>query len=201
MELKRDRTIWDLNQGSKAVIIFVIPKISNPIETRFILDYILRNKVTIKDQTTLLNMEEILDFVVSRPFRSKLDLTDGYHNIRIEPDSVLHSIFLISMGYFNSQVMQQGDCNAPATMMKVINHIFKDMLGQHLIIYLNDILIASYTYQEYISILRKVFQRLTENQFFLNKRKYQIMPRILQILGHILTCDGLMADLNKLKQV
>jgi len=107
---KSDNCIW----------MFTILK-ADKKEPRFLIDCILRNKVTIKDLTLLPNVKGIINWVAARKFRSKLDLTDGYHNIRVHPDSVKHNTILTHMGKFDSLVMLQGDCNVPATMMRVMN--------------------------------------------------------------------------------
>ena len=52
------------------------PEIDQPREGRFLLDCISRNLVSYKDKTPMPSMEQIIDCVGSRPFRSKLDLTD-----------------------------------------------------------------------------------------------------------------------------
>jgi len=90
-------------------------------EPRFLIDSIPRNKITIKDLTPLPNIKEIINWVAARKYRSKLDLTDGYHNIRVHSDSVKHHTILTHMGKFDSLVMLQRDCNAPATMMRAMN--------------------------------------------------------------------------------
>ena len=173
---------------------FAISKMDNKEEPRFLLDCVPRNLVTIKDKTPLSTVNEIIDFIASRPFRSKLDLTDCYHNIRIEPESVQHFTFLALLGYYNSQIMQQGDCNAPATMMKVMNNMFRDKLGRTIMIYLDNILIATETYEEHVKVLREIFNKLGNEQFWLNKKKTSILPTKLGILRHILSDKGLEAN-------
>ena len=150
------------------------------------MDCVLGNLITIKDKTPLPTIDEIIDFMANKPFRSKLDLTDGYHNIGIEPESVQHSTFLTPRGYFNSQVMQQGDCNAPTTMMKVMNNMFKNELGRTIMIYLDNILIATETYVEHVKTLRRIFNKLKNETFWLNKKKISILSTRLELLGHIL---------------
>ena len=87
--------------------------------------------------------------------------------------------------------MQQEDCNAPATMMELMNEIFKDMLRNSLLVYLDDIVIFLDTYEDHVKYLREVHKRLLKEQFFLNKAKTQIMPERMEILGHVLIRDGL----------
>ena len=107
---------------------FTQPKPDKPTEHRFLLDCRPRNAVTIRRHTPLPNMEEAIEFVAARPWWSKIDLTDAYHNIRIDPDSERHTTFLCHMGHYRSRVMQQGDCNAPATMVRAMNEIIADMI-------------------------------------------------------------------------
>ena len=56
------------------------------------------------------------------------------------------------MGKFNSLGMQQGDCNAPVTMMRAMNYLFTEVKDQ--MIYLVDTLIVNHTYEEHINTMR-----------------------------------------------
>jgi len=142
-----------------------------------------------------------MELVAARKYWSKIDLVDGYHNIRIEEDSEQHSTFLIHMGYYRSRIMQQGDRNAPTTMVRAMYESFKDMVFKDLVIYINDIIIFSDTYDEHIATLWKVLQRLLDEKFWLKASKFQFLPKRLDILGHILTLHGLHMDPKKIKKV
>ena len=61
-------------------------------------------------------------------------MTNTYHLIRIEPEEEQYSIFLTEFGYLNSRVMQQGDCNAPVTMIKVMTRIFGPEIGDRVMV-------------------------------------------------------------------
>ena len=138
-------------KSSNSIGIFTQPTRNKLQEARFLLDCIPRNLVTYTDKTAMPSMEQIKNFIVSRPFRSKLGLTDGYHNIRIHPESVSNWTYTCQMGKFDSLDMQQGDCNAPATMMRPMNYPFREVENQ--MIYLNDILITNHTYEEHINTI------------------------------------------------
>ena len=74
-------------QDSSACSLFMIPKHDKPNKARFLHDLIDRNNITRKDHTLIPDIYNIVNTVARHPFRSKLDLTDGYHNVRVEPDS------------------------------------------------------------------------------------------------------------------
>jgi len=55
------------------------------------------------------------------------------------------------MEYYRSRIMQQGDRNASATMVRAMYEIFKDMVCKDLIIYIDDIIIFSDAYDEHVA--------------------------------------------------
>ena len=188
-------------KGPRAITMFCKPKIDKPLEPRFLLDCKERNLVTEKDKTPLPSIDEIIALCNRNEYRSKLDMTDACYLIRIEPEDEQYSTFLTEFGYLNSRVMQQGDCNAPATMMKVMTRLFGPELGDRVMVYLDDIIVGSPTYKEHVKDLRKVCERLRDNGFYLNKDKCEILPREMNLLGHTLTKEGLKASKGKIQQV
>jgi len=179
---------------------FTIPK-ADKKEPRFLIDCIPRNKVTIKDLTLLPNIKGIINWVAARKFRSKIDLTDGYHNIRVHPNSVKYNMILIHIGKFDLLVMLQVDCHAPATMMTAMNGLLRHQLDKTCKIYIDDILIATHTYKEHVKAITEIMNILGKAKIWFNKKKCQILPSRLEILGYILTEKGLEADPTKIRQI
>jgi len=193
--------IYRAEHDTNAVVLFVQAKRADPTKPRRLLDARVRNDAVDPNHTPLPSIEELMELVTARKYGSKIDLPDGYYNIRIEEDSEQHSTFLTHMGYCRSRIMQQGDRNAPATMVRAMYEIFKDMLFKDLVIYIDDIIIFSDTYDEHVATLRKVLQRLLDEKFWLKASKCQLFIKCLDILGHILTPDGLHMDPKKYKKV
>jgi Reverse transcriptase (RNA-dependent DNA polymerase) len=48
-----------------------------------------------------------------------------------------------------SHVMQQGDCNAPATFQRLMTWIFREHLGIFIRVYLDDIFVYSDTIEDH----------------------------------------------------
>ena len=97
--------------------------------------------------------------------------------------------------------MQQGDCNAPATFMKLMNFIFADILGRSVYVYLNDILIFIMTKEDHLTTIKEVCTRSRNKKLYINKGKKMILAEKLHILGHIITSDGLSAAPDKVLKV
>ena len=145
------------------------------------------------------SMEQIKDFIVFIPCRSKLDLTDEYHDISSHPDSVGDSTFTCHMGKFDSLVILQGDCNAPATKMRAMNYLFREV--KDLRIYLYNVLIANNTYAEHLTTSRQVLQMAKQNELWFNRHKCQFMPNKRAILRDYLTERGLEAYPDKVNTI
>jgi len=150
--------IYRAEHDTNTVVLFVQGKRDDPTKLWHILDARDRNEAVDPNHTPLPSIEELMDLVAARKYWSKIDLADGYHNSRIEEDLELHSTFLTHMGYYRSRIMQQGDPNAPATMVTAMCEIFKDMVFKDLVIYIDDIIIFSDTYDEHVATLWKVLQ-------------------------------------------
>ena len=80
--------------------------------------------------------------------------------------------------------MLQGDCNAPITMMRIMNTISSPYLGKFIWVYLDDILIFSNTYNDYLNHLREIFKKLEENNFYLRMNKCNLLVDDIEVLGH-----------------
>ena len=118
------RRVYRVEKDTNAVRMFTQRKLDGHNRPRFHTDCRARNVVTIRNHTTLSNIEAAIQFIAVRPLHSKIDLTDGYHNIRILPDSEKDTTFFSPMAHYQSRVMQQGDCNGRAIMVRAMKDIF-----------------------------------------------------------------------------
>jgi len=148
--------ICHAEHDTNAVVLFVQAKRDDPTKPWRIRDAKDRNEAVDSNYTPLPSLEELMELVATGKYGGKIDLADGYHNIRIEDDSEQHSTFLTHMGYYRSRIMQQVDRNAPATMVRAMYEIFKGMVFKDLVIYIDDIILFSDTYNEHVATLRKV---------------------------------------------
>ena len=69
----------------------------------------------VKDVTPLPDQDVICLDVARAKICSKIDLSDAYKQVRIVPNDVHKMAFAMIYSTFVSNIMQQGDCNAPST--------------------------------------------------------------------------------------
>ena len=67
--------------------------------------------------------------------------------------------------------MPFGLTNAPATFMRTMNNLFSDLLDRGVVAFMDDVLIYSSTIEEHELLLKAVFRRLKEKQFYCKLKK------------------------------
>ena len=73
--------------------------------------------------------------------------------------------------------------NAGATYQRAMNAIFHDMLGHHMKIYIDDIVVKSKKTTEHVNHLRKSFERMRLHQLKLNPFKCEFGVQAEDFLG------------------
>lgn len=110
-----------------------------------------RNANTRKMVAPLASIDGILRRVAGRRFRSLFDLQAAYEQIRVVTEHLNRTSVTTPDGNVISLVMQQRDCNAPATCQALMNHLFSAYIGVFMDVYLDDIIVYSDTEREEVS--------------------------------------------------
>ena len=76
-----------------------------------------------------------------------------------------------------------------------------DMNMQSYLIYLDDFLVFSRTFEEHIERLEKVFERLVEAGLKLSPAKCNLFQKELKYLGNIVSPEGVSTDPKKVECV
>jgi hypothetical protein len=114
----------------------------------------------VKNVTPLPDQEVIWEDVARGKVRSKIDLSDAYEQVCVRAEDVDKTAFMTITGTYVSHIMQQGDCNAPATFQQLMTSIFHDVIGRLVHVYLDDIFVFSTSPEEHEKHLKEVFNHL-----------------------------------------
>ena len=104
---------WIMASVLQVALMLCIPKKMGKLRT--MIDCRKRNNNTVKDMTPFPDQDQIRMDVARARYHSKIDLSNAYEQVCVEPEHVKKTAFSTIFSTFLSQVMQQGDCNAPAT--------------------------------------------------------------------------------------
>jgi hypothetical protein len=123
IQLYKEARWWEETNVSQATPMLCIYK-KDGTKLRTIIDGHKRNDNTEKDVMPFPDQEQIRNDVARGKYRSKINMSNAYEQIRVEPGDMWKTTFTTIYGTFVSHMMQQGDCNAPATFQRLMTVIF-----------------------------------------------------------------------------
>jgi len=168
---------------------------------RLCVDYRLLNAVTIKNKYPLPRIDILFDQLFGARVFSKIDLRSGYHQIKIRAEDILKTAFSTRYGLYEYLVMSFGLTNAPAHFMYLMNSVFMPELDKFVVVFIDDILIYSKNEEEHAEHLRIVLQHLKEHKLYAKFSKCDFWLKEVQLLGHIISENGISVDPSKIQDV
>jgi hypothetical protein len=132
---------------------------------------------------------------------SKIDLRSGYHQVQIKDEDIHKTTFRTRYSHYEFVVVPFGLTNAPTTFMCLMNGVFSKYLDKFVLVFIDDILIYSKSEAEHEEHLRIVLQILREQQLYAKFNKCEFYQKQVHYLGHIISEQGIVVDLEKIKAI
>ena len=170
-------------------------------EIRLCVDYRELNSKTIPDAFPLPRIDDSLDALGGSSFFSVMDLKSGYYQVAMDEKDREKTDFTTPFGLFEYLRMPMGLSTAPATFQRLMQTSMNDLIFQILLVYLDDLLVYSKTFEEHLQRLQTVFDRLREVGLKLNPDKCQFAKRSVEYLGYTVSSEGISTSPEKIKAV
>ncbi|GKT31630.1 hypothetical protein ADUPG1_002081, partial [Aduncisulcus paluster] len=114
----------------------ITPKKGN--KKRMCIDFRKLNEVTVPYQHPLPRMDDTLDFLAGSRIFCTLDLSQGFHQVPLEPSSQPLTAFCTDRGIYEYTKMPFGLINAPAHFQWTMNRILAGLIGTRCVVYIDD---------------------------------------------------------------
>jgi hypothetical protein len=125
----------------------------------------------VKNQYPLPRIDDLLHQLNNASYFTKLDLRSGYHQIRVTTHDACKLAFKRKHGLFEWLVMSFGICNALKTFMCVMNDVFRSFIDDFVIVYSDDIIVFSGTWDEHVRHVKKVLDTLQREKLYVKLSK------------------------------
>ena len=147
-----------LVQQNPGKMVILVPK--KYVTWHMCIDYRDLNKISVKNIYPLPWIDELIDSLKGAKFFMKLNLKSGYHQIPIKSIDVWKMTLKTKEGLFEWLVTPFELTNAPTTFMRYMDNLLQPFINKRAIVYLDDILIFSQSWEVHVRKLRQVFDTL-----------------------------------------
>lgn len=151
-----------------------------------------------KNKYPLPLIEDLLDELHGAQWFTSLDLCSGFHQIRIAPGEEYKTAFQIHSGHYEYKVMPYGVTGGPATFQTIMNVILASLLRKCVVVFVDDILIYSKTWEDHLLHVKEVLTILLQHQFHIKLSKCAFAKQQLTYLGHTVSPAGVSTDPSKI---
>ena len=167
----------------------------------FCIDYRKLNQRTEKDAYPIPRIDDTLHSLAGSKFFTTL-LKSGYWQVELKETDKAKTAFQVgSLGYYECNRMPFGLCNAPATFQRLMERCMGDLNLRDCLIYLDDIIIFSSTFEEHLKRLQAVFKNLKKHNLKLKPSKCEFLKESVTYLGHVVSAAGIHVDPAKTEAV
>uniref|UniRef100_A0A0A9D2Z3 Integrase catalytic domain-containing protein n=1 Tax=Arundo donax TaxID=35708 RepID=A0A0A9D2Z3_ARUDO len=167
----------------------------------FCVDFRHLNAMTIKNKFPLPIIDEFLDELANAAWFTRLDFCSGFHQIRMAPGEEYKMTFQTHSGHYEFCVMPFGLSDAPPTFQGGMNQMLEPMLRKFVLVFMDDILVYSPTLEDHMQHVAQVLAILQAHRFQVKKSKCSFAQQRLAYLGHVISAQGVVTDLEKIKAV
>ncbi|MBW0569425.1 hypothetical protein O181_109140 [Austropuccinia psidii MF-1] len=171
-------------------------------KSRMVGDFRALNTYTIPDRYPIPIIHETLTKLSQAKFITAMDSLKGFHENFLTDNSKTLLRIIVHCEIFEYLRMSFGMKNAPSHYQRMMNTIFPEELSEGwLIIYIDDIIVCSETWENHLTRLERVLQKIVQVNMKISLKKCHFAYSELNALGHVVSGLSIGIDKRKVAEV
>lgn len=167
---------------------------------RFCNDFRQLNKVSKFDAYPMPRVDELIERLGKAKYLTTLDLTKGYWQIPLSPESKEKTAFSTPRALYQYKMMPFGLHGAPATFQRLMDKVLRPH-AEYASAYIDDIVIFSEDWDSHVAKLKAVLQSLREASLTANPEKCFIGLTEAKYLGYIVGGGAIKPQVDKVEAI
>jgi len=164
-------------------------------------DYTNLNKACPKDTYPLPSIDILVDGAAGHRVLNFLDAYSGYNQIPMYPSDKEKMAFITEEANFYYEVMPFGLKNVGATYQRLMDKVFRHLIGKCMEVYVDDMVVMSDSLEQHVKDLDEVLAAVRRYDMRLNPEKCVFGVAGGKFLGFMLTHRGIEANPDKCQAV
>ena len=149
--------------------VLVVPKAGGKM--RLVIDYRVINQYIIDSGFPMHGIDVMFHWLVKRhKIISVMDLSAGYHQVRLHPDSRDLLAFITFLGIWRPVCLMFGQADGARGFLTAMHDVFAELLYTVLLNYFDDLVFSDSDHETHLTHLRLGFERM-------RKRQVKIQPK------------------------
>ncbi|MBW0513482.1 hypothetical protein O181_053197 [Austropuccinia psidii MF-1] len=157
---------------------------------------------TVTDRYPIPKIQIALTQISQAVYIPTMDAIKGFHQNLVAQSTRKDLRIIFNCGVYEYLRIPFGIKNAPSHFQRMMNEICPEELSERwLIIYIDDIIVCSKTWEEHINRLSRVLTKIQSVNMKISSKKFHFGLKELKALGHVVSGLSLGIDKNKVAAV
>lgn len=152
------------------------------------------NSVLEPDRELPLRIGDIIRTLNGKKYLSKIDLSHSYWQLPLRESDRKFTGFMVGTKTYQFCVLPFGISTAVSSFTRAMDTVFGRAYDDFLISYVDDLLVASFSFSEHLQHLEQVFSRLQDCGFTVKISKCSFFQTEMHFLGYIVSPKGVRPD-------
>ena len=179
----------------------VVPVRKKDGKLRLCVDYRKLNAVTKPDRYPLPNLTDSVYSLHGVKYFSSVDVVRGFYHLQLEEASKEITAFSSPRGHWQFKRLPFGLRNAPSAFQREMQCVLSGFSHHNVIVYIDDVLIMSVSFNEHVEMVRKVLTTLSNHGVKIKPTKCKWFEKEVEYLGHVIGRDGIRKSASFMEKI